>query len=384
MENTMESTSLTLILGLSSILLGLSVIVQTLQEIYKYFSNSKSRAYSNAMRSYMGSIFSQVLQSSTIQDTRVQGPFQIFRYRPKNYTLPIDPDQLQKALYSSLSVWKKRAYDALKLESQIQNGAAASPSVEWRAFLTDLSRVPRNTQSAFAADDVVRFLTDWQHSATTDSDLIGKIDLDSNVVLDAKKMLTAFDARFFSQHRYYLDNYSSFNKAFDFQYRRRNSRHSVLIAILLTVTCNLPIQEVYKAASGMDESQAMALADQVMKISQQESHPNPPGNTIDTTRERSNGINTSRELIDAIKKAGGTRARLFDVQSAASKVKALFVARDGKQESGESWKYLFGCFITAILISFGAPVLNDVVGTIVRLKRGDSVKEEKEVSNGSN
>lgn len=379
----MESTILTVILALCAILLGISVIVQTLQEIYKYVSNSKSRSYSNAMRSYMGSMFSQILQSSVVQDTRIAGPFQIFRYRPKNYTLPINKDQLEKSLYSTLSPWKKRTLDALKLESQIQNGTAATPSPEWQKFLNDLVRVPRNTPSAYSALDVMQFLEEWHHKGLIDAPLNEGVSFFSNFTLDAQKMLAAFNARFFSDQKYYLDNYSSFNQAFDFQYKRRNARHSFLIALLLTLFCNLPIQEVYQSAKGMKESDAIALADAATKNAAKESNNTsavPEKDTANTTSE----IEASKKIIEAIKSSNKTNPKLFNTGMAKDKLMQLVPFKGFPPASSETWAYVLGCFITTILVTFGAPILNDVAGTIVRMKRGDPAKEDDGGLNGDN
>lgn len=423
------------LLSFVALLFGISVLVQALQELYKYLSNNKSRAYSIAMRDYMGALFSHILSTNIAQDIRVRGPFQVFRFRPKDHIMPLSWEQLQQALETTLPVWKKKLLDALRNEVALQMGKVTTPSPEWQHFIAELQKAGAMADLALSTADVTDFLQDWKQlpsPATTNE--VDNTSTDS--FLDAATLLTAFEQRFMGELKYYSDNYQHFNTAFEYQYKRRNMRLSFVIALLLTLCCNLPIQQVYKAAQGMNESQALGIIsqfesfrkdiitkedeDSVVAMAQAtKAHTASPDTNSSSTASDTchikadslaqaafeKGVGERKEIIsamvDSLRSLDRGIGGLFDIQVPCAYVcrmvgglpccdstkQSSLYSKEGNSSSGATfssggvrllplWLYILGCLVTALSVSFGAPILNNIADMIPRLKGSSTTKNE--------
>lgn len=426
---------LTLFIAFSAIILGLSVIAQTIQELYKYLTNSKSKTYSKAMTDYMGSLFLKILQSPTVHDLRIKGPFQIFSYRPKSYIQPLDAQTLSKALDSSLlAYWQKRCHDYLKQEVAFQANNSGTLSPNWQNFLSEFGKIPLNTQNYFSAEDVLNFLEQCYHTRTPDEEkkVIGTIEINAEQNIDATQLLQLFESRFLSAKKEYLENYDTFLGNFDFMYKRRNVRQTFIFGILLCALYNLPIQNVYQSAKSMDDETAMALLDKT-KSSYEEKNNNSEsdsskksnssqdstimettnaeqGYSSDSASAQQNNLNissdtqqrTSLQSTNAQQSTMSERiadtlqmAQLKAIEDSLVKIKIEFIKntissiRESLQtddvlfdtEKGcsillnitnfKEWLlYILGCIGTALCLSFGAPIINDLAAAAVSLRTG--------------
>lgn len=355
----MNASILDIFLAFSAIIVSLSIIIQTLQEIYKYLTNSKSKAFSKAMYDYMGTLFDKIIQAPNIQDTKGRGPFQIFNFRPKDYIAPITKSQFEEALHSTLPTWKKILREKLIAESKLQNGTSALESVEWKLFVDQLTQAEAYSSNKSYFKEVIDFMKEWNLIVDNPNKILEI--LDKNYILnsdtfDANQILKAFEIRFLEDHKYYLENYSHFYEKFTEQYKRRNFRQSFVIALLFCLVLNLPIQEVVKAAKSLKYEDALKILNSANLLqsnlnnfkneakseqtanattentsnrdtldNKNENKLNTPKANIDSLKSLKDSLaiallKDSKELIDLIKSKTKDSSQLFDFQAAWSNI----------------------------------------------------------------
>lgn len=358
----MNASILDIFLAFSAIIVSLSIIIQTLQEIYKYLTNSKSKAFSKAMYDYMGTLFDKIIQAPNIQDTKGRGPFQIFNFRPKDYIAPITKSQFEEALHSTLPTWKKILREKLIAESKLQNGTSALESVEWKLFVEQLTQAEAYSSNKSYFKEVIDFMKEW--NLIVDNPNKNQVILDKNYILnsasfDANQILKAFEIRFLDDHKYYIENYSHFYAKFTEQYKRRNFRQSFVIALLFCLVLNLPIQEIVKAAKSLKYEDALKILNSANQLQsnlnnfKDEAHSEQTEKTINesstnadtsdlpkekneiddkTSKVKVDSLSAikdslalallkdSKELIDLIKSKTKDSSQLFDFQAAWSNI----------------------------------------------------------------
>lgn len=305
-----------------------------MQEAYKYLSNNKSRAFSNALEDYLGSLFSVVMRSSIIEQSRERGPFQIFRFRPKQRTLPLSQQEFDQALESTLPNWKKLVLQALTHEVSLQNGVPSLMSPDWMAFYNDLPKNELFKSNPQILARMNKFICGWQ-----------AMDSQTSVV-DASKMLKSFLSSFNQDTTKISENYTSFLRTFDFQYKRRNMRLSFVIALLLTLTCNLPLQKLYFAASRMDTSASYQMLNRFAE-------------TNKLLLGDANSTKTQSSEPDEMKVAIESMSGLFDY---------TYPPKLFHENAANLPAYLLGCLMTSLLISYGAPLLNSLADMALKSK----------------
>ena len=87
--NFLDNSLLTILLTLAATFLGLSIVVQVVQELYKYLRSSKGRAYQIALQDFLGPLAHELLRPGVLPDIRVRGPMQLKRVRSKGMILPL-------------------------------------------------------------------------------------------------------------------------------------------------------------------------------------------------------------------------------------------------------------------------------------------------------
>jgi len=87
--NILDNSLLTTLLTMAATFLGLSIVVQVIQELYKYLRSSKGRAYQLALKDFLGPLATELMRPGVLPDVRVRGPFQLMRIRPKGMILPL-------------------------------------------------------------------------------------------------------------------------------------------------------------------------------------------------------------------------------------------------------------------------------------------------------
>jgi hypothetical protein len=375
---------LTPLLAISAWFLGLSVLVQVLQELYKFGTSSKSRAFEHALADFAGPFVIDRLQ----QDARltVRGPFQFRRVSIAGRVLPMNADDLVVAVEKMAPEWHRLMTRALEFEAKLQRGRPAAPSPRFARTLAALTRqledAGRDVQSASFGDAarVAAFLTEWQV-------------LDKAHTFDAARLHEAFRREFFSSFEVIEKHYDQFLQNFNYQYRRRNLRQTFTIAFIVAATLNLPFEQIYVRATALSPEQAVALAESAQRL-YKESQALPTGaegadaqKRLRTLAEQALVVANSAANVtcgprdaglttDAIAEAAATDAaapgRIATCENVSSvdylvNPAALWKSlTDGRLTS---LRFLFGCLISAVLITFGAPFWNDVSSTLVRTAR---------------
>ncbi len=139
---------------------------------------------------------------------------------------------------------------------------------------------------------------------------------------------------------------------FEYLYKRRNIRRTFIIAFFLALLVNLPIDEIYRKAIIVPPSEALAQADNVLslyaefetQIMPSDTDLSPMQAVVDTTILSE--LKNTRELLDIVMKKNISVNYFIDWTF----VKDLWQ---------EGWvallRFMFGCLVTSLLITFGAP-----------------------------
>jgi hypothetical protein len=383
---TSNGSLLSTLLALAAILLGLAIAVQVVQEMWKYVTSSRDKAYATVLQDFLGPFLSRQLhRPGVLRDLQVRGPFQFLWWRPSAKLLPMDADELVAALERTSSEWFQRAYAAMRLEGSLQRGVPAPPSASWQAFTRELEAAANAGTSAHAAD-IHRFLKAWQPSTSSS---------------DAAGLLVAFHHQFLPQARKVGDHFDQLMRNYDFHYRRRNLRQTVVIALLLALLFDLPAGKLYRHAASLSPEAAVELAQAATDLQDEmeaaeSSAGSVPRTPVDSVPERtptdSVSVETPADTTCACPQAGSdtTVGSGIDTTLAALQgrlKRALSIAADNTDPFGQmtwppvAWarferdkwngsKYLLQCLLTALLVCFGAPLLNDLTKALLRARTG--------------
>ncbi len=381
---SLQSPLLTTLLGLAAMFLAISLLVQVLQELYKYLRNSKATAYQSALVDYLGPWAGALMRPSPMPDVRVRGPMQWRRLRPSGKILPLNKDTLVDCLERTAPSWVQRAVDQLSLETELQSGRASSPSPNWNAFTSQLGAAEQGTSGYWSAHDIAMFLQEWGHtwkqkdrkrSNPGHHPILALGELTPPQTLDASAMLKAFRTRFLPDVDHAADNFAQFQANFDYTYRRRNIRLTCTLAFLVAVLCDLPIGTLWDNAARLDPQTAAKYAESVIQLSQEKPGKTGTGDSsVSAQVEMAKKI--AQHMVPDTSATGGDRW-----MSDLVRLKGV-----GRIWSSDVWSdiyYVLGCFLTAILVTFGAPFWNDIASALLRLQKGTPhAGAEKEDHNG--
>jgi len=326
------SPLLSTVLALAAAFLALSIVVQIVQEIYKYFTSSKSRAYANALKDFLGPWTNQLYRSGVLFDLQARGPFQFKRFSPRGALLPMERDDLLRALERTCPPWVKRASDAIEMECRLQEAGPAKPSANWTHFLQDLGRVEKAETGYWDAYEVATLLAEWGHdwkkSAAADEagrigDLTVPVGENGIEQVDAGRVRSALRRRFMSHVDKAGADFPQFERNLTYEYKRRNLRQTFFLAFALALLFDLPFDKIYAKANAATPENAVAMAVQAT------------GGAV--------GLEYLMEWSDV-------RAVWND---------GLFAVL----------RHLFSCLITALLLSFGAPFWNDLTSSLLQFQR---------------
>lgn len=380
----MSSALLSTLLALAAAMLALSVLVQIVQEVYKYLTSSKERSYTNALLDFLGPWSSQLLQPGRVMKLQIRGPLQWFRFRPNQRLLPMQHDELISALETTAPVWVKRTLEWLKLEVGFQKSGASIPSPTWRNFLTELGAVEKGAPGFWSAYEVSQFLVQYGHRIapperkSTDSEgteRLGVISFSEARPFNAAEILAAFRLKFLPHILRADKHFEQMQTNFQFQYERRNLRQTFVIALVVALMFNLSLQRLYRYAAAVSPAEASALAETSLNLYQeyrQAAEATPTNSTTEVavmdTLKLKKLMNLSQEILEQSKG-----------------VAFNFVGNEVLDGFGSFFNYLFGCLITALLLSFGAPIWNDAASALLNLqkaKKQELLTFQKVASNG--
>ena len=82
-----------------------------------------------------------------------------------------------------------------------------------------------------------------------------------------------------------------------------------------------------------------------------------------------------REILNVMATRGNSGVNLIDLAFVRNLVEQGWIAAS---------RYIFGCLLTALLISFGAPLWNDLAGVFGVLKRGEPLATQQPRNGGEN
>jgi hypothetical protein len=339
------------VVGVAATVLALSLLVQVLQELWKFLFSTRASCYTRVLRDFLGPWADALTRRGVMPEFLTRGPFQFSRLSPTGQLEPLATPELVEGLERVAAPWLHRALRALRLESDLQPNGAAAPSPEWKRFVSDVTSVQVGGPGTTEALDVQAFLAEHQLGS-------GK---KAPAKVDAARALRAFRERFF-QHVLDAEHHAGrLRVMFDAQYRRRNQLITFVLGFVVAFGCNQPIQRIIARAGAMTPEQVTALANNVTQMYQAAS---------DTTATATRGLPQLDTTLTQLVAALDTLARRErDSTRVARMPLAGFEVFGTTNLGGRIW-FLLGCLLTAVLVSFGAPFWNDLVGALANKNRG--------------
>ena len=371
------------LLALAAILAGVSLLVQVLQELYKYASRSKPRLFRKVLRDFLGPYAETVLNRDRAINLQVRGPFEFRRRDPQGNLLPMDKGTLLAAVEQTAPPLARRALDALRLEAGFQQDGppgALEASPAWTTFLGELRTASEgeSAQSAHARE-LFDFFQEWAAPGDPGS---GR-----GLRFDAGRALAAFRLSFLPHLLRVEDEFPQLLRNFDYAYQRRNLRQTFVFGFVVAALFNLPFDAIYRSALSMPPEEASRLAVTVDSLSARYdalvAAPAPPADPTDTTGTASpTGTAPPTEAatpaLDSLYRARRDSLTALRDDLTAS-LRAAGLGSDPQTTyatriagAGSVWAvltYLLGCLLTAVLVSFGAPFWNDLAGALNRLQQ---------------
>ena len=168
--------------ALAAMLLGISLLVQVLQELWKFATSSKAVAFEKALDDFVGMWAAAHLRQDT--SMAVRGPLQFRRVSKAGHVLPTAKGDLVAALEQASPAWHRLIDQALQFESLLQRGASALPSPQLLELLGSLKSEITSVRPTTQALEMDDFLTTWGVGPTG--------------VVDAEKVRVALRHRFFA------------------------------------------------------------------------------------------------------------------------------------------------------------------------------------------
>lgn len=353
--------SLTTLLAIAAIFLGLALIVQVIQDVFKYLISSKAKVYRMVLRDFFGPWVDQLYEAGPAARFQVRGPFQFFKSRPTGVLIPLAKEELLAAIDSVAPDWLGYTLEALKSERRLQAGGPAEPSPQLVNVAANLAAAAKKEPLHSNARRMLEFLKEW------------KVVNDSGALLreevDASRLLEGLYQRFFPDRVRADQEFSQLERNFKHAYDRRNLRYTLILGLLVAVFFNFPFDTLYERASAMSAEQAVDLADAVLEA---ESRINEltPLDAETTEEEAKAAIQKRRELLEKLVRRIDSAPDEEVVplyQRGTERVAALW---QGANRATKISSYLLNCLVTALLISFGAPFWHRLTEALLAVRRG--------------
>ena len=374
--NLAGSQLLSSMLAMAATFLALSMLVQVIQEIYKYFSKSKSRLYSKVLIDSIGSWATQLFRPEVAQQYLVRGPLQLWRSRPGGVLMPLNDEALKGALERTAPPRVRQVLRALNHEVSLQKTGPSTPSPSWVALLENLGLVEKGTPGYWSTLDIIRFLKRWHHEWNEDAHSnaevrsIGAITVPGmDWQFDAAKMLTAFRQDFLNHVDEAVAQYPQIKSNFEYSYARRNMRQSFLFGFVIALFFNFPAHRIYHEASKLSADEAVELAQRTIDIYDKLSQVDRQNDTTEVA------LKSRLKLLNELQEAG--TGQLADYMPEWPDIKRAY-----DMDWDDQAAYIFGCLLTALMVSFGAPFWNDIASALLRYQKsrnsgnGSASKEE--------
>ena len=364
----LNSPMLTTLLGFASYMLGLAILVQIFQEVYKYITSSKSKAYSKALKDFLGPWAIQLLRGNFGLITR--GPFQWKWLRPKGILLPLDKKQLISGLEKTSPHWVNKTNTLLKQEAKYQGDIAKAPSSAWLELLQELGKAEKGASGYWNAFEIVEWLKQKDHELvkvkSDNTDVIGTITPPKTKTIKASDLLASFQEKFLPHIQEAEERFVQYQKNFEFTYKRRNLRQTFMIALIFSLFFQLNVSRIYRKAESMSPDEALALAESYVQLYEQ--------------LDKEKGL-LLEEMEKKIEEMKVQLSKDFGTQTEQDSIKEImvrwweYVKSMAKSSIIALLRYLFECLVTTLLICFGAPLWNDIVSIFFRLQKGKARRQ---------
>lgn len=356
---------LTTMLGLAATFLGLAILVQVIQEAWKYLLSTKSAAYQRALLQFIGPWARQLTQAGVLADLQVDGPFQIWRRRPRGKLMPLEKEQLVEAMERTAPTWVRRTLETLRVEVAAAgtDAAPAPPTPALTNLVNQLATAERGSPGFATAKDVIAFLATWQIDVKE-----GATPNNSLPPVNAPALLAAFRDRFLGHVTQAERTFEQLRSNFDYIYKRRNTLLTLTIALAVTLFADLPVRRLYREAASMSPEQAGALAEWISRL-----YDSLPAGAVTSDSVRAQAERIRAQAIEVLNRQVGLG---IDPRLGSTADRGWFkgigdrLAAVGTHVRADGALYLLECLATALLIAFGAPFWNDLAGTLLRLNRG--------------
>ena len=356
-------------------LLALSILVQIVQEFYKYLFKSKSVAYRKVLFDLIGSQAGALWYAPETADFRVRGPWDFFRRKPGGILLPLGKEELGRALTRTAPAWVTRLMQ--QIEQEKAGRAEGGVSDSWKAFLMRLGDTDRGAVGYWIAGEIAGLLKEFGHTWEKQEDRIGEVTAPDTV--DFAKLEVAARQKFLPHVEKAKSDFPLIERNMEYAYKRRSMRQTFLIALVVALLMNFPVQRIYDLATTLTDEQAVAMAEQATNIYAEQAELDSTSSGQDCLRverqvktmdklykllTRRLGVTDSTDSASTDSTATGQGTQWGDIIQAPILTSAFWVKEPPKWPG-----YLLGCFITAVLLSFGAPFWNDIAKSVLNLKK---------------
>ena len=335
--------------ALAAMLLGISLLVQVLQELWKFATSSKAIAFEKALDDFVGTWAAAHLRQNTTM--AVRGPLQFRRVSKAGHVLPTAKGDLVAALEQASPAWHRLIDQALQFESLLQKGASALPSPQLLELLGSLKSEITSVRPTTQALEMDDFLTTWGVGPTG--------------VVDAEKVRVALRHRFFAHLAPIELHYDRLMQNFQYTYERRNLRQTFTWALALALLFNLPLAGIYRRAAALPLADALALSERAQALHAEYAK-------LEAERRQGAGAAADPNLQSLQAREQRLRAAADEALQISSE---RSINTDARSLLGElrlnvrSPSFLIGCLLTAILVSFGAPFWNNISTALYRIAK---------------
>lgn len=351
----------TVVIGLATAILALSLLVQVLQELWKFLSSSRATCYTKVLEDFLGPWATRMARPGALPEFQARGPFQFRRLGPTGVLLPLGKADLVEGLERTAPPATQRVLRAIRAEADLQAGKAGKPSGEWKRFVSDLDASERESAEVAAPDAwEIRGLREF----LTTNELLPAPDSDATI--DAALALRAFRTRFLDHVVDAERHFDRLQELFQFRWRRRNMRQTFIFGTLIAFFAAQPIDRIYQRAETLSATETIQLAEGIVDL-----------------------YEAQQEVLAQETERTGTPPPLTRAQIDSALTISLAALDDTEMSEFNGWRafwgpdaqgnpirwdtrvwYLLGSLMTAVLISFGAPFWNDLLGTLIRMRRG--------------
>lgn len=356
MEAILASSSLSsVVLGVAATLLALAVLVQVLQEVWKFLFSTQASVYTRVLEDFLGPWARMMTRPGVLPEFQARGPFQWRRLGPTGTLLPLAQGDLVEGLERTSSVWLRRGLRALRLEAGVQQERPAPPTAEWERFVRELTETEPGGPGDADRREILALLAAEPGTRHEGSQL------------NADRVLRVFRERFFPQVIDAERHFGRLKELFEFQYRRRNLLLTFLFGTAVALALGQPFQGIVARAQSLTPDQAIALADQAQRLYR------ASGDSLGSAGMSADSLQrVARQLVDLVRD---------QVDQPGARLNGLARFQDISPK-GRPW-YLLGCVVTGILLSFGAPFWNDLLGMVSNRNRaGAGGRSRPEESGG--